>query len=381
MVEVSSTEAVPAERIRVRTPSISTEGMGARFGHVPSLDGLRAISVGLVVFAHLVNERFFPGGLGVLIFFVISGFLITRLMIAEAKRDGTVSLPKFYLRRVFRLLPAVLVFSVVVSICFLLIAPTRFDAGEPLSALFYYANYFFAWREMHGPPITMPFGQFWSLSVEEQYYLIFPMLFLWSRAKPKRLLLIATIACVVPLAIRLVYAITWPEVLAPDAHFIYFHTETRIDCIAFGVLVATLCELEIGQRIIAWLTHPLPVAAALATILACLLYRNPFFRETIRYTLLNASVAILICAGVFSRRYRVANFLLNSAPFVWIGQLSYSLYVWHESVAGAVRSVLHGVPLALQTVLAFAIVIAVSSASYYGPEAWARNLRTKLHLR
>ncbi len=353
----------------------------AKFGHVPSLDGLRAISVGLVVFAHLVNDRLFPGGLGVLIFFVISGFLITRLMIAEVKHNGGLNVPKFYLRRVFRLYPAVLVFSLAVSAAFLAATPSHFDIQEPLSALFYYANYLFAWREFHGLKPTMPFSQFWSLSVEEQYYLVFPMLFLWSQARPTRLLSIAGVACVAPVALRFVYAVIWPQILGQNHHFIYFHTETRIDSIAFGVLIAALCEFPSGQRVIGWLATPLPVVIAIGTTLLCLAFRNPFFRETIRYTLLNASAVTMLCTLVFSERYRFGNLLLNSTAFVWIGRLSYSIYVWHEATAGAVNNLFPRMSRVPLTIIALGAVLAVSAASYYGPERAAREWRKRLHLR
>src|SRR5580698_7810097 len=142
------------------TPAASPAAeMPASFGHVPSLDGLRAVSVGLVVFSHLLNDHLFPGGLGVLIFFVISGFLITRLMIAEFHKVGTVNLRKFYERRLLRLYPAIVTFAVVVSVAYLVFAPSKFNAWEPLSALLYFANYFYSVREIHGPPTTMPFGQ------------------------------------------------------------------------------------------------------------------------------------------------------------------------------------------------------------------------------
>src|ERR1700679_2982959 len=108
----------------------------AAYGHVPSLDGLRAISIAFVLLGHLVNASLFPGGLGVLIFFVISGFLITRLMLVEYKATGTMSLRNFYLRRIFRLYPAVLTYTAIIIVTFLLLLPDKVNAREPLSALF-----------------------------------------------------------------------------------------------------------------------------------------------------------------------------------------------------------------------------------------------------
>jgi peptidoglycan/LPS O-acetylase OafA/YrhL len=376
---VSEAANIPAKNRDRSDGALALSDFSAHPGHVPSLDGLRAVSVALVVFGHLVNDHLFPGGLGVLIFFVISGFLITRLMIIEFRKAGTVNLRKFYERRMLRLYPAVATFAVVASIGYLIFARSKFNVWEPLSALFYFANYFYNIRELYGPPTTMPFSQFWSLSIEEHYYAFFPIILLWSRAAPKRLIVVALIACASSLLLRLGYAIAWPDLL--DKHLAYSHTETRIDSIAAGVLIAAAAETIRGREILRWLTSPIPVVTAALTTLFCLLFRDPFFRETIRYTLLNAATATIICAVVFSDRYRPANWLLNSALFVWIGELSYSLYVWHEATAQALIALMPSAPHLLRIVIIFAAVIAVSAASYYGPEALARNWRKRLHLR
>src|SRR5579871_6236686 len=116
----------------------------ASFALVPSLDGLRAISVLLVMSSHFLSPRVFPGGLGVLVFFVVSGFLIARLLLAELNSAGSISLGNFYLRRFFRLYPVILVYAIVV-ITFSALNSRPLDWYEPLSALFYFANYVYAW--------------------------------------------------------------------------------------------------------------------------------------------------------------------------------------------------------------------------------------------
>jgi Acyltransferase family len=112
---------------------LSSWEVPARPGYIPSLDGLRAISISLVLLAHFVDSRIFPGGLGVYIFFVISGFLITHLLLAEHKRTGTISLRQFYTRRIIRLYPVIVIFTAIV-ICLDITLRRSYNMLEPASA-------------------------------------------------------------------------------------------------------------------------------------------------------------------------------------------------------------------------------------------------------
>ena len=349
-----SNKPVAAEKLHL-------DDFPAGYEHVPSLDGMRAISILLVLVAHIVSRRLAPGGLGVLIFFVISGFLITRLLIAEFKKSGTNRLSNFYLRRIFRLYPAVVIYSLIVSAGILIFTPDSFDIMKPVSALFYFANYLETIRGTTGSQTSTPFGIFWSLSVEEQYYAIFPILFIWARAIPRRLVILAAAGCMFPLVLRFVYVTLWPQILSGTGSIIYSHTETRIDSIAFGVLIAAACETMRGRRVVRFLIEPLPVILAILVIAGCIVF--------------------LLCAVVFSERYKPANLLLNSRLFVWIGQLSYSIYVWHMALVKSMHHILFTWPVAARTLVTFALVLLVASASYYGPEAAARKYRDKFHLR
>ena len=122
---------------------LSAEHIPARYGSVPSLNGLRACSVLVVMLSHFVNANLFPGGFGVLVFFSISGFLITRLLFAELKQSDTTNLKNFYARRILRLYPVILVYSGIVLAAYLVIG-LPINLVEPLSALFYFANYLYA---------------------------------------------------------------------------------------------------------------------------------------------------------------------------------------------------------------------------------------------
>ncbi|MGH6990297.1 MAG: acyltransferase family protein [Stellaceae bacterium] len=360
----------------MKVAHLSCADMAARAGRVPGLDGLRAVAIMLVLGAHLIDDRWFPGGFGVLVFFVISGFLITRLLLAELKARRTISLGAFYLRRIVRLYPAVLVYTALVILVFALAAPGKLDWREPISALFYFANYLFAHYSVAHITVTMPFTHFWSLSIEEQFYIVFPALLLLVRGRPGAVVALAVVACLVPLALRLVAAIDHPGLLGTE--YFYLRTELRLDAIAFGVLIAGLCELPKGRALLQWLIGPAPVAVALALLIFCFADRAPFFRETWRYTLLAGTIAIGLSAVMFSGRYAPLNWLLNTAPLTWIGRLSYSLYVWHLAVAEAVRYEFAGRPHLAVAAVALVATFAAAALSYYGLELPLTGLRRRL---
>ncbi len=140
--------------------------------NIPSLDGMRAVSVLMVFFAHAGLDHFIPGGFGVTIFFFLSGFLITTLLRAEFEKNHVISVKHFWLRRVLRIMPPfylVLIATVISS------APGTLDLFAVLAQFFNFTNY---WVIVHGSNAGQPIGTgiFWSLAVEEHFYLIFPWL-------------------------------------------------------------------------------------------------------------------------------------------------------------------------------------------------------------
>ncbi|MBE7158986.1 MAG: acyltransferase family protein, partial [Rhodospirillales bacterium] len=175
---------------------------------------MRAISILLVLAAHFIDDRLFPGGLGVYVFFVISGFLITRLLLAEHKTTGHVSLPSFYFRRVLRLFPVIIVFTLVILGLHLWLG-RPIDLLEPASGLAYFANYLYAWMDRNGVATQMPFGIFWSLSVEEHFYILFPVTLILAGANPRRLLWLLGGLCLGCLGLRCVMAAIHPGIMDP----------------------------------------------------------------------------------------------------------------------------------------------------------------------
>jgi peptidoglycan/LPS O-acetylase OafA/YrhL len=344
-------------------PYLTLARMRATRGEIPSLDGVRAASISIVMCSHFISSKLFPGGFGVLIFFVVSGFLITRLLLAEYKQKKKISLPNFYVRRFLRLYPVIIAFLIVVSIAIYL-KGLPYSYPELASVLFYYTNYYFAMTPLTGESSVLPVLIFWSLAIEEHFYLVFPPLFVLLGCNPQRLFWLIAGTIVLALALRLYVAHLHPEYLY--THYFYRRTEMRMDSIATGVMLAVLCELPLGRRVLLWLARPGPVAVSIIAIFIGLLYRDPWFRETIRYSILNLSVAVLIGAVLFSTRYWPVNLMLNWRPVVWIGRLSYSLYVWHLGVSFMIGAADYSYwsGMVVQFVLSFIIAV----ISYYAIE-------------
>jgi peptidoglycan/LPS O-acetylase OafA/YrhL len=352
---------------------LSPDQMAARRGTVPSLDGLRAISILIVLAAHFIDARLFPGGLGVYLFFVISGFLITRLLFVEYDTTRAISIPLFYLRRIIRLYPVIIAFTIcVIGLDIALQRP--YNLLEPASGLGYFANYLYSYLDANGLPREMPFGVFWSLSVEEHFYILFPLVFVLLRGDPARLMSVLAGLCVACLGLRLGMAALRPDYLHTE--IFYVESQYRLDSIAYGVILALACQMETGRRFLRRLAHPSIACAALAVVVACVAVRDPWFRETFRYTLLGCAADVLVAAVLFGERSRFIQRLLNTAVLVWIGRLSYSLYIWHEGVSSFMPPAgwPHWQGIILNAVTAFV----VAAASYYAVEQPFLRLRRYL---
>ena len=321
-----------SDRCAARLLRLGPDRISAAPGRVPGLDGLRALSIAIVVAGHFFLTRHGGGfaAVGVYLFFVISGFIITRLMFLELGQNGSLSVPAFYRRRAFRLLPGLIVYMTA-----MVILATLFGAPAPLveigSVFFYYSNYLMSWNALHGTQHALPIGAFWSLSVEEHFYVLAPLVFVAVRGRVKPMLIFAMAACLVPLAIRAAYVLCWPDIV--DRLVTYRNSETRFDSIAFGVLLAVLCESRARVQTVRILSSGAAALAGLVLIGASLVVEDSIFRETIRFSLLSLGCVPLLCATVFGEGLGPLQRLANAPIVVWIGRLSYSIYVWHLGIA------------------------------------------------
>lgn len=308
----------------------SGQAHGPSNRRVPGLDGLRALSILMVLLGHF----FFSGrgggaALGVYIFFSISGFLITRLLFLEFSRFGRVSVSAFYCRRFFRLVPVLVVYIGMVVVVQILHSE-EVPLIEVFAVFLYFTNYLMSWLAMAGQEVSLPIGVLWSLAVEEHFYFIMPLFFVLARSSPIKMVRFSLVVIVFALVARVVYVELWPDVIGRLIS--YRNSETRIDSIAFGVLVAGMCELHGGRRILKYFCSDLALIVGVCFFLIAATLPGVIYKETLRFTLVSAGTVPILCSIVFGcpRGWiqRVSNSMLAS----WIGRLSYSLYVWHGGV-------------------------------------------------
>ncbi|WP_341360355.1 acyltransferase family protein [Georgenia sp. M64] len=321
-------------------------------GRIEGLDGLRALAIAAVLVYHLRPESLPGGYLGVDVFFVVSGFLITTLLLRELDDRGRIDLPRFWVRRARRLLPA-LVAVVVVTIPAAWLAGTDLLVGigrQALGALTFSSN----WLEIGAGSsyftATAPqlFVNFWSLAVEEQFYLLWPLLLALVVAATSAARTRARIALTAAGASALGMALLHTP--GADATRVYYGTDTH----AFGLMIGAALAFALAGG-------PLPAAArrwagpavlvALAGLVALMLTLRQSGPLTFRGGILLASVltAVLVAgllapAGPYRR-------LMRLRPLEWLGQRSYGIYLWHWPVI---------------LVLAQAIPTAHDSAAHWG---------------
>ena len=297
--------------------------------YIPALDGLRALAFFLVFLAHSLPYRDLPGGFGVTVFFFLSGYLITTLLRIEARATSTINLRQFYLRRVLRIFPPCYITVILVCALARLGVVYNTESYRSLAAAFlYFSNY---WNILGFGNLPAGLGVLWSLAVEEHYYLLFPLLYGWmirnSLRRSRQAAALATL-CGAALAWRIVRAAIFHS---PWAN-IYEGTDTRFDAILFGCLLAILANPRLGDRVerLQRRARPLAIGGSVLLVLT-FAYRNPFFRDTFRYTLQSFALMPIFFWLTLPQPSAVANWL-SSRPLRWIGQLSYSMYLIHHTL-------------------------------------------------
>lgn len=290
---------------------------------------MRGVAILLVVLAHAGLQFIVPGALGVTIFFVISGFLITRQLTVEMEASGKLNIKKFYVRRVFRLAPALL-FYIALFTAILLPLGSPITLTHLLSSIFYFANYYHIFV---GFPDYSPFIITWSLAIEEHYYIVFPFVLLLFRKHLRAAvpwLLAATVIALiwrVSLYDQCVRDPYWPMCGLPDFDRIAKGTDTVFDCILFGAIAAL--ALHYYTRIVhIYLINRRVFIGAAVVLLLTLVWRDEKFRETLRYSLQAISIAILMMNILFGENISL-NKILSSKQLIFIGKISYSLYLFH----------------------------------------------------
>ena len=357
--------------------------MTTRLGYHPALDGIRAISILAVMLYH--SGLIHGGFLGVDVFFTLSGFLITTLLIEEHAAAGRIALRDFYCRRALRLLPALVPVVIVSGVAMIATAgPARVGGMSlfVLAVIFYVAN----WAAIAGLPQGM-LGHAWSLSIEEQFYLVWPpVLALLLRRVRARWLLVAGLLLAALGSILLRYHLA---VSGATGRRFYLGTDAHADPILIGC--ATACLVSWGyirgggdpSASTRWRWQGAALAAAAVLVAVLVLARLPD-----DYARRGASTIVAVAAGilivdVLRPGSRLAP-LLAWSPLVWIGRRSYALYLWHLPVfflAGALwaSGILEYLPSRI--VPAWVITFAIAAASYRWIEAPALRLKSRFAAR
>ena len=300
---------------------------------IPSLDGLRALSVLVVILGHTksafldripFNASFRHGGQGVAVFFVISGFLITHLLLKELRRTGRVSLKRFYLRRTFRIFPPFYVLLLVIAILNVL-HKVHVSAADMTAAATYTWNY-----------VPLPNGGWllahcWSLTLEEQFYLLWPvcMAFLSRRTN---LSIAAGFILLSPLS-RVVTYYAWPQMRGHIGMMLHTH----LDTIMTGCLLSLIIDMNIWARLRKVVLYPAAPIAAITFLLAIdAPAENHWagkYMLPLGFSLENLAIAVLLLYVVFRHESPVGK-ILNLKPLRHLGAISYSLYLWQQLFTG-----------------------------------------------
>jgi peptidoglycan/LPS O-acetylase OafA/YrhL len=327
------------------------------------------MAVFLVVFYHMQVPGI-NGGLGVLIFFVLSGFLITWLLLKEEERFGQISLKLFYLRRTLRIFPAFYVFWFLL-VGSLVIFSKRLVIGQAICSFLYLNNYY---QAVFGDPNT-GLSHTWSLGVEEQFYLLWPVTFLMLKDNRRRIhFLLAAIATIWLYREILVFVAHVPQ------SYIYEAFDTRADHLMIGCFLAVALRLKVWIPLWRFLVSSPSMIWVTFGCLACSsvagYYFGSLYRDSISFILDPVLTVVFMVQGIAHCSGALAS-VLNWRPVQYLGVISYSIYLYHQITIHTVQRLSGNLPL-IRPVASIMAVIAVASASYWLVEKPVQRMKTRL---
>jgi peptidoglycan/LPS O-acetylase OafA/YrhL len=349
-------------------------------GYLPGFDGLRAVSILLVMVSHAGYGHLAPGGLGVAVFFAISGFLITTLLLNERQATGRIDVLRFYARRFLRLYPELIAF-LAIALAAGTVLGLKATPAEILAGPLYYMNYYYVFGAKYALLEGYPWRHLWSLAVEEHFYLFFPLLVAALLPDRDRLRLVICALIALPLLWRFASY----EGLGMTWLYSFVATESRIDSIAWGCLLAVMLRqrLDAGRDIAAAIyIRPWLVWAAIGIILFATLYRSEDFRWTWRFSIIGAGLFVIIANLLFDPRWGWAVRILEAAPLRHLGRISYALYLYHMLVN---RILMEWLPISHPAFLPLSLLLclALADVSFRAIEMPLKPLRRRLgsHMR
>jgi peptidoglycan/LPS O-acetylase OafA/YrhL len=336
----------------------------SRLGYRPCLDGLRGVAILAVIVVHTRLPNIRAAFVGVELFFVLSGFLITCLLLEEWDKAGSISLRRFYLRRALRLLPALAVLLLFVTCYYWLFMPgteTVTTATDAVIALFYSTNWALG---LHLRELGV-FAHTWSLSIEEQFYLCWPLALIWwlRRGNSRSSLLNSVLLQVL---------------LSSNFARVFYGTDSRADALLLGCAVAVLFSspsLSTNarlRRITAWGAW----ASAIGLIfLACVNLDLDYATEVCGVYFLIPLLAAVLLMHLALVQSGPLHYLLSNRCLVFVGKISYGLYLWHYPIFGLVQA--RELPVATELAVELVLTAVAVLASYYLLELPALKLKTK----
>lgn len=345
---------------------------------------MRAVAVLLVVVAHAGLGHLIPGGSGVTIFFAISGFIITTLLLKEWGKTGRFDIGGFYIRRAVKLMPPLVVALVVPTLIYSalggLINWNAF-AGQIL--------FYFNWIKLDHPDILPGSAVVWSLSIEEQFYIVFAALWLWlvrsSRTVPWLAGLSVTVI-ITSTTLRFVLADPGNEQAADR---IYYGSDTRADSLAWGILAAiALYKWQRSGAPRGWFQRisgsQWVLVGAVLVFLVSLVIRDDWFRQTLRYSLQSVSTCVVVLYGFTAAPgvvHKAFTAVCRIRPVQIIGLASYSIYLVHLSLIVAIDEYTETLPLPMHVAIGTALSVGIGIAMYWWIEIPARKLYERIRNR
>lgn len=355
--------------------------MDRRLGYRPGLDGVRAVAIGLVLLNHTGLSIFLGGGNGVIVFFVLSGFLITKLMLEEWDRTGAISVGGFYGRRAVRILPAPTVMLLVILAGSWAMTETPSEHSYLLKEILLAATYLTNMKPLLLDPILVGgidydgfLGHMWSLAVEEQFYLIWPLtvIGLALPGRNSRRLVGAVVGVAAAIAVVRLGLYYLPG-LDPDLASIALFS---FDGFALGAAMAMAFHRGTFPAVERWLARPAVPVVAVAVLVVDLLAGRYTHEVSSLYVVYCSLASAALIGHLFVAPASTASRLASLGPVVLVGKLSYSIYLWHNPIWVFVSSKRYpDVPVIVLTFVEWALTAVAVLVSYYLIEKPAMKLR------